>query len=995
MKKIYLLSILMVLCHTIFAQNVRTRDRSKQLTLTNEQMFERADFIFEGRLIYKSWETYDTANNVLSGEGFFTSAAIEIKHVFKGGDKIKNGTIELIIKGGTIYQKDEEGLPQMYRHFPPEFVNVATNRDAVFFCKVSTFPKSPYKREFDNEISVSHFLNEGTAVLQINYASNLTGYKHRVLGLNGLDFPDKKTFYEYLKQFKGLNVPKIEKKINQKPCPKEKIEEQKRLHKAFMEKQEKLAKIGEANRQKQLKKKTNIYSTLSLTIDNQEITGDNPTYFEFDVMGKANRYNTFLSNAICRLGFNTYAFGTYLVANDRITLTKGDAFSNSTYQTNVYDVNDYQITLGLSAQQAEVSSWDRTELTKEYQVLYHVKIEILEGAETEMSDLFFEDTDFTSMLSLYTATSTANWQDYISYDDTYYNDPPSISVTSKPIITYIQSENVPLGAGVGDCITIYGENFGDEPGEVFFTSNKKGGVTPDGQIDYLLGLDNCYLDYWTDTEISVKVPSLVTVGYELDTVFYGAGTGKIKVRTMRSMEVESESPLYIAYSILNDGNAEYPISRVYLAKQDCIDGFKFTLHKNMIGKTGAITCIKKALQTWSDLLDIDLHLEKNSNGQLVYANHFNSSHKNVIGLDFNYDGGMKTESKFFVGNSYCNYYRKWGSDIHISNRQWDYSTDGSIAFNKLSFYNAFLHEIGHILLQGHVNNPLDIMYYQIEPGGNVVNLTSNSIPVQSALNTITESEGMDWASLYVGTLHSDYDKPNISINAGTCSNYPIELESSYGGSNMGIFNESQHLVWSNNDVGKTTWVHTPGTYFVTAKYPGCKLKSDPVLVNQMKVTVHTQEQSNGTKYTYSVIGGTPPYTAVWDYYCGHQVCRKYSNELFISVNNSIIKKDGDEMKVIDLVVTDANGCQRIWQNPYAGNSGNDIVKPTVVYPNPSSGIVNIKADNYLKTEVYDTRDILIRESVTKQINLENLPKGFYFIKVFTESGTSFEKLILR
>ncbi len=253
MKKIYLLSILMVLCHTIFAQNVRTRDRSKQLSLTNEQMFEQADFIFEGRLIHKSWKTYDTADNVLSGEGFFTSKIIEVKHVFKGGDKIKNGTIELITKGGVIYQKDEEGLPQRYRHFPPEFVDVATSSDAVFFCKVSTFPKSPYKREFDNEVSVSYFLNEEKALLKIDANSFPMKYQRHVMGLNGLDFRNKRAFYEYLRQFKGLNVPKRE-KINQKPCPKEKIEEQKRLHKAFMEKQDKMRKVGEANRQKQLKK---------------------------------------------------------------------------------------------------------------------------------------------------------------------------------------------------------------------------------------------------------------------------------------------------------------------------------------------------------------------------------------------------------------------------------------------------------------------------------------------------------------------------------------------------------------------------------------------------------------------------------------------------------------------------------------------------------------------------------------------------------------------
>ncbi len=1014
MKKITLLSILIVLYNIILAQEITVRESDKanfypRLPLTNEQMFKQADFIFEGRLIANSCESYDVLNDLDRKEGFYTSSIIEVKHIYKGGDKITKGTLEIIEKGGIIYAKNEMGWTVPYETFPiNERVEVGTNNDAVFFCKESKFPQNPNPRTLDNKISVSHFIDKPFAVLRIDAIDWPIKYSNYIRGLNYLSFSNRAKFYEYLNQFKNLNIPIIKDSLKKENSSIEKMKKQKQLLKTFKEEQKKLKKVARNNKKKLINKGVSTYSTLTLEIQGQTVTGNGPYFFEFDVMAKANNSSTYYYNSIFRLNFNTDAFGTDLVSQGKITVTKGAQFNNSVYYTTPYDVSAAEVNLGLHVSYNNSNNQGvLTRLTTTPQQLVHVKIKLLPEINNILSNLSFVDIVNTADYSVYSESSLLtqdSWNNALFYDNTYYINPPKYNIFPTPIITTDLSK-IHVRAGVGDILTINGKNFGSQKGKVLFSSADKGGFKNDGRVAYLHGLNDNYIISWSDTKIRVKVPSRVTEGY--NGISDGAGTGKIKIITALGAKGESSTSLNIDYSITNYGNGStYPFDKVYLAKNNCIDGMVFTLHSSLQNNTAAINVIESVLFKWSNLLGIDLILEKDENNEYIIETNNSLVGKNVISINHERSCGMATVPSYTVGsvNPY-KYYRSSKSDIQIAPVNvingnyyaWDYSTSGNIPSNKVSFYNAFLHEIGHIVSLGHINTPLDLMYYSIGLGGSIINLTSENIYVQAAKTTINNSENINWILPTIGTLNTIYERPYIYCDMTTiCDGNPVELECTY--SDVPNFTPNKDLVWTLGYKGESMHTYTPGIYSVTAKYQGCALTSEPINIDRMKIEVN--EGPFPFIYSTSIIGGVPPYSYQWTF--------EYNNQ-FYSSNSKDLDFIVLPARIYDpytlnywLNVTDTEGCQASWTNtdPF----WIDIIKGKKsklnsglvnIYPNPSSGEVNINALNYLKSEIYDTRNILVKKSLSKQIDLNNLPRGVYFIKVFTKNGINFEKLILK
>lgn len=78
-----------------------------------------------------------------------------------------------------------------------------------------------------------------------------------------------------------------------------------------------------------------------------------------------------------------------------------------------------------------------------------------------------------------------------------------------------------------------------------------------------------------------------------------------------------------------------------------------------------------------------------------------------------------------------------------------------------------------------------------------------------------------------------------------------------------------------------------------------------------------------------------------------------------------------------------------------------------VYPNPSNGIINVAIENanfselFIRVmdiqgkEVWSVLDKNYSANYTKQINLEGLTKGIYYIKLNTDKGTNIQKLIIQ
>ncbi|WP_353084463.1 discoidin domain-containing protein [Flavobacterium sp.] len=68
----------------------------------------------------------------------------------------------------------------------------------------------------------------------------------------------------------------------------------------------------------------------------------------------------------------------------------------------------------------------------------------------------------------------------------------------------------------------------------------------------------------------------------------------------------------------------------------------------------------------------------------------------------------------------------------------------------------------------------------------------------------------------------------------------------------------------------------------------------------------------------------------------------------------------------------------------------------MIYPNPSSDILNIKIENtltYLKTEIYNIIGQKVSESQKTNLDVSNLPNASYFVKIITEEGTASKTFI--
>ncbi len=85
----------------------------------------------------------------------------------------------------------------------------------------------------------------------------------------------------------------------------------------------------------------------------------------------------------------------------------------------------------------------------------------------------------------------------------------------------------------------------------------------------------------------------------------------------------------------------------------------------------------------------------------------------------------------------------------------------------------------------------------------------------------------------------------------------------------------------------------------------------------------------------------------------------------------------------------------------------NLLENMIIYPNPTSGVFNITSNEAKFSEmtinvidiqgkvVYSSIDKNVSSSYNKQINLEGLSKGLYYIKLSTNNGVKVQKLIVQ
>ncbi|MDR2834771.1 MAG: T9SS type A sorting domain-containing protein, partial [Bacteroidales bacterium] len=696
---------------------------------------------------------------------------------------------------------------------------------------------------------------------------------------------------------------------------------------------EKKVKAAKKNTEELKKKETGTTKSnnnLIVEISNQAVNYNSSTgkyYFEFNINVRSNTTTTFLDNVGIHLNYSITAFGSNIVANNKINVSLNSILFDPTtyeYENRVVDYSSNILNLGIGTIYG--ASLYRTPLFTSSINLFHVQIELNNNLNGTFTAISFTDVANMANLSLYSNSSNADFFDIYGYDNTTYVQPSTISI-STPVKPYISTNlsTQTKHAGIGDILTINGGNFGTQPGKLCFTTPTHGGMF-NNITEFSEATNSFDIVNWSNTQIQVKVPSkVIHSNYGPTNGSQGAGSGPIKIINSNNQECISSTNVNIDYSIINVGGSEtVSPKRLNLARMSCDADYVFTLHtsiQNHPQKVAIINAIETALSNWSNLLNISLVLEKDLNNQPIYTSATTNVTKNIIRFDSNFPEGMETDLSFdnCAVNSQLTYYRKNGSNLKIAQNPasglvWGYQTAGSTSSGEASFYQAFLHELGHIVSLYHVNNSQDLMYWAVSANSPIKNITSTSIPVVAAKTTVLQSKAISWATPNIAKLGTaGLPQPEIgSVSGGStgiCNGNPV---------NLAVLNSNLYsnvnYAWNTNPIqtSSSISVSTPGTYTVTVSNTMCTKASDPKVVSAstlsatFALTNPTCGLNNGSIIA-TVTGSNPPYNFKWSKGGG----------VILGATNNILQ--GVAEGTYTLGIRDNNGCAVTYNNTLQGS----------------------------------------------------------------------------
>ncbi|MBA3985769.1 MAG: hypothetical protein H0X63_04145, partial [Flavobacteriales bacterium] len=717
--------------------------------ISGETPFHRAysatlasDYIFEGIVIRQTiYES--TPGNA------FTLNTIQITKVLKGFENLECGTVALISRGTSgrwvdfgngpyestggshtlSYRKDSQGIffaKENSDYFPEPLNNPTTNSHLLLrttFEEIGTHIKYSFDPRLivleDPILDSINTYAEGFLGIYFGSYEEAFQYASDNFGLDTLNFVycEASSFEppssRDLQELNKLNEPKGE-------LPSENDEGSK---KKDLEK----AKLYEERTKERLKNKIELgvrsaaNKNITFTFANEQFTGTNPRFFEFDIMVSCNETGTYLDNAPVYITYNTSAFGSNISANNKIQVTKGSAFNTVTYEnpntiTSDDSPNIVVTRLGIDFAQ---SSHTRTQVPTSPIQMLHVKIQIQSCGVN--SNLGFTNQSTASNAMIYTTNATEPWfGDIEIYDNTTFTGNLHL-VLCQPIITTFNNN---LKAGIGDILTIQGKHFGATrgSGQVMF-QNANDAVSPS---NYIRTLD--YKDYvnWTDTEIKVKIPSSVNIP---DGGVAGSGQFRIVTNINDSVTTNVLNPLIIKYAVDNTspisalGDEKLRYNLVNVADEY---NYIFRCDTSISNYPIRKAIVKKAIDDWNCRTNVNWSL-----GEDTTLSYYGQDGINLIFFDYSLTG-RPTASTEKHSRSYCPttnygpqaYFKE--VDIRITPNwsgttapylQWMYDTTGAnVDAGFVDFYGVLLHEFGHAHSINHVTDTNDVMYFRTYVG---------------------------------------------------------------------------------------------------------------------------------------------------------------------------------------------------------------------------------------------------------------------------------------
>ena len=304
MKKLSVLSVLILTLNFVFGQ---------EIPISIVDRLNSVNFIFEGTVIHS--EAYYNSN----GTYIYTSNTVEISRILKGG--IECGTIEIITYGGQVGGESIE---------VSHTLQLIEGSMGIFLCDetdsplsiVDFYPETNVEKleaTFENQSFIRYWWDGqgiNAADLWLNYDSLAAIYNatEAITGLSYIECTSNPN------SFFGNN-PKNQKLID------EKEEIFPTYTKAAFDSLIDYAEYKRANftRVSTSRSPDKIFFNL----ENLIISGGSQKYLEFDVTVKDNLGTKYLDQSAIRLEYDPVTFGTNIVANSNILVTRGSLNSDT------------------------------------------------------------------------------------------------------------------------------------------------------------------------------------------------------------------------------------------------------------------------------------------------------------------------------------------------------------------------------------------------------------------------------------------------------------------------------------------------------------------------------------------------------------------------------------------------------------------------------------------------------------------------------------------
>ena len=706
-----------------------------------------SSYIFEGEVIRK--DCYYNQHQ----DFIYTSYTVHISKIFKGD--INCGTIEIISTGGTV--GDESYMISHNLDFE--------NGD------IGTFLCIPTNRE---QSAVDFYSESNSLVVEI-YGESQGFLRYQVTDstIRATDafysFDSLALVYDMLEFYSQLNYTDCDATIinelqNEIPTQRKKTvthnttksEAYKEMDKS-LEPKRNYAKFNSENSANKTQTTTLYYNFENVVINQSLQTID------FDIYLHADDNATYFDGAWVEIPLDPSEFGTDLVQNNRVTVTRGTIMAN----TNNYN-DPLPFDAGILPSTAITiifgAKWDppaRYNLTTTPEQAIHVKIDLLNCA-IPANYLTFTDSASAILNSFYAvnandSTSATFWYPNIDISD-YDN------ASCYPTITSIYPTT--LSAGIGDFLLIKGKYFGTTKAEVSLNNADDGGLTT-------VKLDANDISTWSDTLILATVPARAEPNRN------PVGTGRVKVRPVGGFATTSNNDLTILYNLYD---YTIGVNKYHLPLRNAQGNgnYEFYVDDEIANNTNMYKTFAKAMWQWDCETSVDFRMGPTYTWT-PDTTRGNDTSQIIIG-DLPAGVVMGT----LVRTSACSNSQRYVNEIDIIINR-DYVTQNkyiidstgtvSIPAGKSDFYAAALHELGHSIGEHHVIDENAIMYYAADlmPGFPIPN-TARKINVSA---DISAAQGGD-KSVQLSQANTASCVTNITpMLPSNCGTYAVHEGNEY------------------------------------------------------------------------------------------------------------------------------------------------------------------------------------------------------------------------